>query len=185
MRLHERKELSSELTHQKEEWQKRQLVNGGHTVAVGPLHAATETAASKHHHDNVDADHTPEGEHIAHMRTHERKELSSELAHQKEEWLKRQLVNGGHTVAVGPSHAATETAASKHHHDAADADHTPEGESIAHRNAHEREEASADNAKQRAAWEKRVTAKSSTRDGGSASKPGSFKALTSTAGTSI
>ena len=87
------------------------------TIADNLGHFATDTAASSHHHDAQDADHVPEGEHIAHMRAHEREELGAELTKGKLEWEKRQKENHLHTTTEKLGHLALETEASRHHAD--------------------------------------------------------------------
>jgi hypothetical protein len=89
MRLHGRKLMSQELAKAKSEWENRDH----HTVAQDIGHLGVATEASKHHHDKQDADHTPEAEHIAYLRVHERQLMSQELKKEHEAFDKRTATN--------------------------------------------------------------------------------------------
>jgi len=160
-RLHEREELGAELTKQKAAWEKRQAAGKLHTDADKLGHFATETTASSHHHDALDADHTSASEFASHSRLHEREELGAAALKEKRAWEKRQNAGKLHTEADKLGHFAVGTSASAHHHDesaAYDAEHVPEGEYIAHAQLHEREDMGAAALKEKEAWMKRQKA---------------------------
>ena len=147
-KVHGREESSKALTKAHEEWEKRDH----HTVAQDMGHLAQATAASKHAHDKHTADNTSEAEMIAYQKVHGREESSKALTKAHEEWEKRDH----HTKVDKLGHFATETAASKHHHDKAhDVDHEPEGEHIAYMRTHERELMSQQLTLEKEAWEQR------------------------------
>ena len=85
MRKHERELMSKELTAAKSEWEARDHA----TVAQDIGHLATDTVASKHRHDKVTADNTPEAEYIAKMRLHQREIMSQQLTLDHDEWQRR------------------------------------------------------------------------------------------------
>ena len=147
-KVHGREESSKALTKAHEEWEKRD-----HHTKVDKLgHFATETAASKHHHDKAhDADHEPEGEHIAYMRTHERELMSQQLAKEKDAWEHREHA----TVADDVGHLGNATEASKHHHDKHTSDNTGKAEMMQYQRVHARAEMSKALAKDRNTWQKR------------------------------
>jgi hypothetical protein len=147
--VHGREETSKALSKAHAEWDKRDHA-GTKTDTLG--HFATATAASKHHHDQAhDADHEPEGEHIAYMRTHERELMSQQLALEKAAWEQREHA----TVADKLGHFATGTEASMHHHDKHTSDNTAEAEMIQYQRVHARAEMSKALAQDHAAWQKR------------------------------
>jgi len=147
-KVHAREETSKALSKAHEEWEKRDH----HTVAKDMGHLAQATAASKHAHDKHTADNTSEAEMIAYQRVHAREEASKALTKAHEEWDKRDH-SGTKTDKLG--HFATATAASSHHHDKHTADNVPEAEHIAYMQAHERQEASKQLAKEHAAFDAR------------------------------
>merc|ERR1711871_1060110 len=120
-------------------------------------HFAEETEASTHHHDKNDMEHgIGEAESIAHMRLHEREELSANLTEEHKKWERRQKRHTLHTETDKLGHFAEETEASMHHHDKADMEHgIGEAESIAHMRLHEREELSANLTEEHKKWERR------------------------------
>ena len=147
-KVHGREESSKALTKAHEEWEKRD-----HHTKVDKLgHFATETAASKHHHDKAhDVDHEPEGEHIAYMRTHERELMSQQLTLEKEAWEQRDHA----TVADDVGHLGSATEASKHHNDKHTSDNTSKTEMMQYQRVHARAEMSKALAKDRNTWQKR------------------------------
>jgi len=160
-RVHARDEMGAELTSQKAAWVKRQEAGKLHTDADKLGHFATETTASSHHHDALDADHTSASEFASHSRLHEREELGAAALKEKEAWEKRQKAGKLHTDADKLGHFATGTVASAHHHDesaAYDVEHVPEGEYIAHAQLHERDDMGAAALKEKEAWLKRQKA---------------------------